>query len=272
MVLGISSFTYGWAIGADQEFAQTSMTEEDLVKKANEFGIKCIQLGDNLPIHSFSNHRLDSLRNITRENSIRLEIGAKELTPENLTHYISLASSLQAPLLRFIIDGPDYAPSIQEVVTIIKEALPKLVKEKITLGIENHDRFKAKELATIMDAVGSDRVGICLDCVNSMGAGEGLEYVSDILVPYTVNLHIKDFIVVRPPYKMGFTITGAPAGTGMTNVPMLMEKLSKYNRCQSAILEQWVPYENNLQQTIATEKLWVEQSIDYLKGLSYFKF
>ena len=271
MVLGISSFTYGWAVGVDQDLTSTPMTEIGLVKKSTEFRIKCIQLGDNLPVHIFSKERLDLLTKITQENLIRLEIGAKELTAENLAHYISLASSLQAPLLRFIIDGSGYEPSIQTVAAIIKEALPQLVKEKITLGIENHDRFKAKELASLMEVVDSERVGICLDCVNSMGAGEGLEYVSDILVPYTVNLHIKDLMVTRMPHKMGFTITGAPAGMGMTDVPMLMEKLSKYNRCQSAILEQWVPYENNLQQTIATEKQWAEQSIDYLKGLSYFK-
>ncbi len=50
MVLGISSFTYGWAAGADQDLTSTSMTEAELVKKATEFGVKCIQLGDNLPV------------------------------------------------------------------------------------------------------------------------------------------------------------------------------------------------------------------------------
>jgi hypothetical protein len=70
---------------------------------------------------------------------------------------------------------------------------------------------------------------------------------------------------------MGFTITGAPAGTGLTNVPLLMEKLAKYNRCQSAVQEQWVPWQNSLEETIHTEKKWAEQSILYLKSLSYFK-
>jgi len=270
MVLGISSFTYGWAIGTHSEQPSAPMSESNLIAKTTEFRLNCLQIGDNLPIHSFTKARLDSLKKTARHNSIRLEIGARILTKENLSSYINLAGKLHAPLLRFIIDGSDYEPSICTVIEIIKDALPKLKKSNITLGIENHDRFKARELAFIMEEVGSDQVGICLDCVNSMGTGEGLEYVADILVPYTVNLHIKDFKVERLPHKMGFTITGAIAGQGITNVPLLMEKLSKYNRCQSAVLEQWVPFETDEENTIRKEKQWAEASMKYLTSLPYF--
>jgi sugar phosphate isomerase/epimerase len=156
------------------------------------------------------------------------------------------------------------------VIHLLQDFLPEFKKNNMVLGIENHDRFKAQELAAIMEGIGSDRVGICLDCVNSMGAGEGLEYVADVLAPYTVNLHIKDFAIHRLPHKMGFTITGAPAGTGMTNVPLLMEKLTKYNRCHSAVLEQWVPWNHDLNKTIQLEREWAEAGVNYLKSLPYF--
>lgn len=157
------------------------------------------------------------------------------------------------------------------VIQIIKEVLPELMESNVTLGIENHDRFKSKELAAIMDAVANDHVGICLDCVNSLGAGEGLEYVADVLAPYTVNLHIKDFMIERVTHKMGFSVAGVPAGMGMTNVPMLMEKLAPYNRCQSAVLEQWVPWQQDLSKTIQVENEWAQQGINYLKTLPFFE-
>ena len=105
-----------------------------------------------------------------------------------------------------------------------------------------------------MDSIADERVGICLDCVNSLGAGEGLEWVSSVLIPYTVNLHIKDFTIQRFSHKMGFTVTGSPTGKGMTNVPRLLEKLAKYDRCKSAVLEQWVTPEEKIEDTLRKEK------------------
>jgi sugar phosphate isomerase/epimerase len=247
------------------------MTETDLVDQAVAMGLSCLQIGDNLPLHTFSPERLNVFINSVTKHSLRLEVGARGLTAKNLNDYLGICRQLKAPLLRFVIDGPGHEPRLKDVVQLLKDFLLELKKANVMLGIENHDRFKAKELAIMMAAVGSDQVGICLDCVNSMGAGEGLEYVADVLSPYTVNLHIKDFAIKRLPHKMGFTITGAPAGTGLTNVPLLMEKLAKYNRCQSAVQEQWVPWQNSLEETIHTEKKWAEQSILYLKSLSYFK-
>lgn len=271
MILGISSFAYGWGIGTESHWPAQPMLEDDLVTNAIAFGLACLQIGDNLPLHTFDQERLKRLSHAVKKHSLRLEVGARGLTPKNLETYLVLAQTLNAPLLRFVVDGPGYEPSASEVIRLLQDFLPELKKANITLGIENHDRFKAIELAGMIDAVGSERVGICLDCVNSMGAGEGLEHVADVLAPYTVNLHIKDFTVQRLSHKMGFTITGTPAGKGMTNVPMLMEKLMKYNRCQSGVLEQWVPLKESLEGTIVMEKQWAEEGVKYLKSLSYFK-
>ena len=58
-----------------------------------------------------------------------------------------------------MIDDTAYQPKPAEVIAIIREVLPELAQRNLTLGIENHDRFKATELAGIMEAVGSERVG-----------------------------------------------------------------------------------------------------------------
>lgn len=164
----------------------------------------CLQIGDNLAIHKFSEKRLQTLKDLTKKNNIRLELGAKELTPHHLQLYLELAAKLNAPLLRFVIDHDSYQPDINTIKSIIRNVLPFLKEKNIILGIENHDRLKVKEFATLMESINSSNVGICLDCVNSMGAGEGLEYVASILAPFTVNLHIKDFKVERLLHKMGF--------------------------------------------------------------------
>ena len=271
MVLGISSFTYGWAIGVEGNQPSKPMTELDLVMTAVEHGLHCVQIGDNLPIDTFEEERIAALKSFVQEKHMRLEIGARKLTAENLARYIALADTLEAPLLRFIIDGDHYEPDIGTVQSLIRDFVPELAKRKITLGIENHDRLKAKELAAIIDYIDSPWVGVCLDCVNSMGAGEGLEHVANILAPFTVNLHIKDFTCERLPHKMGFLVTGVPAGKGLTNVPLLINKIGAYNRCQSAVLEQWVPPSNDIVSTIIKESAWGREGIEYLKGFNVFQ-
>lgn len=67
--------------------------------------------------------------------------------------------------------------------------------------------------------LGSDWVGICLDTVNSLGAAEGIGVVVETLGPSVVNLHLKDFVVLRAAHMMGFSIEGRPAGRGQLDVP-----------------------------------------------------
>lgn len=265
MQFGISTYTYGWAIGIPGSYPAYPLTEQGLLDKAVELGIQLVQFGDNLPLHELPESRLQALQERAIREGISLEIGARKLTVEHLNGYIQLAERLNARLLRFVIDGPDYRPSVDEVVAILKEAVPELEKRRITLGIENHDRLKAAEFALIMKRVGSLRVGICLDSVNSMGAGEGLEQIVETMAPYTVNLHLKDFGIERLPHLMGFQIDGRPAGQGMLNIPWLVETIQRTGRCQTAILEQWVVPEANLEATIAKEDAWAVESIAYVR-------
>jgi 3-oxoisoapionate decarboxylase len=94
--------------------------------------------------------------------------------------------------------------------------------------------------------------------------------VSSVLMPFTVNLHVKDFVIQRVDHQMGFTVAGTPLGKGMIQLPKLLEKLAKYNRCESAVIEQWVPPEPTLAETIRKEEQWANKSIEYLKQLSSF--
>lgn len=267
MVLGISSFTYGWAVGVPGHLPAKRMDSLDLLNKALLFGLSCVQIGDNLPLHELSATTLEELKTLSQKHKLRLELGARKLTPEHLRRYIALTAYFEAPLLRFVIDGDNYEPDIVTVINIIRDVLSELEYNRITLGIENHDRFKARELANMMDTINHPRVGICLDCVNSLGAGEGLEWVSSVLAPYTVNLHIKDFNIKRHDHKMGFTVTGTEAGKGMLDTPELIKKLKVCKRCESAVLEQWIAPESTIEETVKKEARWAEAAIEYLKGV-----
>jgi 3-oxoisoapionate decarboxylase len=267
MLLGLSSYTYTWSVGVPGSIPEETMSICGLMERAEDKGIDLVQIADNLPLEKLSDEDLDLLRDYSETKNIGLEMGGKGLTPEHTIRCLEIAEKINSSLLRMVIDNQDFEPSIPEIKFIIRDLLPEFGKKRIKLAIENHDRIKAREFESIIQSIGSEWVGICLDSVNSMGAGEGFETVAEILIPYTINLHIKDFTIFRVPHKMGFVIEGRPAGKGMLNIPDLIKRTSQTGICRSAILELWTPPEQAIEATIKKEVKWADESIKYLKSL-----
>ena len=265
MQLGISSYTYTWAVGVHGSAPPMTLSANDLVDKAVSHGLNLVQVADNLPLEDMTNEYLEDLINYSFKQGITLEMGSRGLTPEHTLKCLRTAEIIHSSILRMVIDRQGYEPDLQTIISVISDLIPEFQSRKIRLAIENHDRFKAHEFAEIIRTVDSEWVGICLDSVNSMGAGEGFAEVSKILIPYTINLHIKDFTVRRAPHKMGIIIEGAPAGRGMLDIPGLVSTLADAGRCKSAILELWTPPEQAISSTLLKEENWASESIDYLK-------
>lgn len=265
MKLGISSFAYGWAFGAGGCAPPEPMDEQRLLDAARAHGISLVQFGDNLPLHMLGEAQMEGLAARAGRDGIEIEVGTRGLTVPRIVEYAAIARRLNARLIRVVIDDADYRPDKATVMAILRDLLPFL--DGLTLGIENHDRFPCAVLRDIVETVGSERIGICLDTANSLGAGEGLETVVGTLAPITVNLHVKDFQIERLPYLMGFTVSGRPAGAGMMNLPRILEQLAPYGRCRSAILELWTPPEPNLSDTLTKEAASVARSLAYLRPM-----
>jgi len=261
--LGISSYTFGWAVGVRGNEPATRLDEDGLLNKCGELGVKLLQVGDNLPLHEFDERRLARLAERAAREGVELEVGARRLTLERVTIYTRIARRLGVKLVRIIIDDAGYHPAPDEIIAVLRRCAALL--EGLTLGIENHDRLPAVVLREIIEAAGSERIGVCLDTANSLGAGEGIEHVSSVLAPLTVNLHIKDFGVQRAAHLMGFEVSGRPAGEGLLNVDSVLKKLAPFNRCATAVLELWTPPESSIAETIAKESRWARQSLTYLK-------
>jgi 3-oxoisoapionate decarboxylase len=267
MQLGISSYTYTWAVGIQGSMPPNPLSAFDLVDKTSGFGLRVVQIADNLPLESCSYQQLTDLAAYATDKKVRIEMGGRGLTLEHTIKCLDTAVLLNSSILRMVIDGPGYEPDLNSVITNVKRLVPELKSRKVKLAIENHDRFKAREFEKIILANGNEWVGICLDSVNSMGAGEGFETVSDILIPYTINLHLKDFSIKRVSHKMGLIIEGRPAGSGMLKISDLVTRLSVLNNCQSAILEMWTPPESSIEATLVKENNWANESIEFLRAI-----
>jgi sugar phosphate isomerase/epimerase len=246
---------------------EKSMTIWSLISKAAGFKVDCLQLADNLPLNWSDKEEMSNIRQFAQSHHIHIEIGGKGLTEENLQSHIEMALFFGSPILRMVIDGNNYYPEIDTITSVIRNGRRQLESVGITLALENHDRLHASSFRDIVEISGSGNVGICLDCVNSIGIGEDIETVLKYLAPYTVNLHIKDFSVKRVSHKMGFVIEGTPAGKGLLNLPRIIERLLPYGRCKSGILELWTPPAENLRETIQLEEAWARASVSYMKQI-----
>ncbi|MDX2195388.1 MAG: TIM barrel protein [Cytophagales bacterium] len=267
MDLGISTYTFTWAIGVSGHIPEVPMNIYALIDKALQYKVDSVQIADNIPLHTFTMQELSNLKQYAISKNIKIEIGTRGFTYENTLQYLKITKFFGSPFLRMVIDEKEYEPSLQAVKKLITQIIPYFEQENIILAFENHDRFKALEFEEMMHSTDTKHLGICLDSVNSMGGGEGFREVCDTLLPYTINLHIKDFHIQRVFHRMGIEILGTPAGKGMLDIPLLINKSKKYNKVQSAILELWTPMLQDIPQTIVLENDWANDSISYLKKI-----
>ncbi|WP_422079552.1 sugar phosphate isomerase/epimerase family protein [Ulvibacterium sp.] len=267
MNLGISSYTYAWAMGIAGHVPNKVMSAFELLEKAVQHGVNRVQIADNLPLHGHTFSELKAIKGFALENRLLIEVGMRGMTPKNLETYLELAVFFNSPFLRMVIDTESFEPEVDQIVEIVNEALPKFKDAGVVLAVENHDRFKASSFVEIIERTDKRWVGLCLDTINSLGADQTIGEVLAELAPYTVNFHVKDYEIRRKSHNLGFDVLGAPAGRGMMPIEMILKELAKYNRCQSAILELWTPPEESIKTTIAKEEQWATESILYLKNL-----
>lgn len=267
MKLGVSSYTFAWAIGAPGYPPAAPMNTFDLLDLAYELKVGVVQIADNLPLDQLSDSDLARLRAQADAHDIQIEVGTRGISADHLRRYLGLARFFTSPILRVVVDTRDDHPSPDEVIARLRPLLSALADADVILAVENHDRFTTDALIHIMRTLDSAHVGICLDTVNSFGALEGPAWVVDRLGPWTVNLHIKDFAVRRADHNMGFTVEGRPAGQGQLDVPWLLRQVRQHGRDFNAILELWPPPAETLDATIAKERAWAEMSVDYLRSV-----
>jgi 3-oxoisoapionate decarboxylase len=265
MRLGLSSFTYPWAIGVAGATPVRPLTAAGLLDGAARLGIRLVQIADNLPLERLPDDELRALRDHAGSLDVALEVGTRGIMPALLGRYMEIAAILGSPIIRTVVDTAEFQPTEDEILARLTPLLPELADRGITLAIENHDRFRARELVRLLNRMKSAQVAICLDTANSLGALEGPQVVFPSLAPWTVNLHIKDVAVMRAHHNLGFIVEGRPAGQGVIDIPWLLDLLRANGRDPNAIIELWPPAAPDLERTIAREREWAEQSVAYMR-------
>jgi len=277
--VGLSSYAFTWACGiSGYPLPPQPLTASNLVEKAAKLGVDVVQIADNIPLSRLSENDLKSLRALSDEKNVGLEVGTRGTMPEHLIQQINIAEFLGSSILRTLITDNDHnlgdkgsleieTRSLEKAECQIREVLPRLEAAGIILAIENYEQYTCRSLQRLVEKLGSDYVGICLDPVNSFGIAEDQRRITETLATRAVNLHIKDFRITRLPHRMGFLLEGTPAGEGILDIASLLEALPAKEAPISAIIELWTPYLGDIEETIRIEMEWAERSVAHLKLL-----
>jgi sugar phosphate isomerase/epimerase len=158
-------------------------------------------------------------------------------------------------------------------VTALRATLPRLESTGITLTLETYEQVPTRTLLGIVEELDSPHVGICLDPANCVSALEHPKDVVEACAPRTANLHVKDFAFARQEGWVGFTYSGAPLGEGLLDLDHELDAVylgdrppSTDGRAPSAIVEHWLPWQGDLDATLAAERDWTDRTLAALRA------
>lgn len=247
------------------------MTPLELLGKALELGVNCVQFSHNMPLEALSDEELLQIREFAADHGIRLENGMKGMTPEHLHRCIAVSEQIGAKLLRIITDFGSYEPPISEIITILKNSIPLIEQTGLVLAVENHDRLTAAEYAKIAEQLNHPLIGLVVDSTNSLSTEESMEEVLKWMAPHCVCFHLKDYVIKRSNSGIGLATVGASAGTGRLDIPKALDHLQKHAKQDfSTILESWMECGSSSEESLRKEETWARDSVAYLKKLPHF--
>ncbi|PZQ90709.1 MAG: sugar phosphate isomerase [Leifsonia xyli] len=265
--LGLGTYSFFWEgaaslpSGANPEPLPLS----GMLTRTAELGLGLFQICDYAPLLGFSAAELRELRAAADDLGIRLELGTKGVGPGHLRSFLDLAETLGARHVRSMVFAPDSRPTLVEAERMLRESLPAFASAGVQLGLETYEQVPSTALVALVESIGSDALGVCLDPANTVAALENPREVVARCAPYVTGIHVKDFAFSRRDGWVGFTLAGARMGEGLLDYAHLVDTVRPAERGITRIIEHWLPWQGDLDTTVALERDWTAHNVRYLK-------
>lgn len=268
MRIGIGTWTFGWSFGMPG-FPKPipTMTLLDLLEKAKELNVNLVQMGENTPLDTYGKELLEEISAKASKMGINLEVITESTDPHKLSRFLEIAKIMKSKIVRTYTLNEEVERGIASIIDNIRKVIREYEKENVTMLLENHEEISAMQLKEIVEGVGSKNIGILLDTGNSLGVEEPLYYVAEVLLPYTEEVHIKEYTIKRMEHKLGFEVFGVPVGEGRINIDKLIKTLIKAGKKHvHLIIEQWTPFQKTINATVRLEHMWAARNVEFLRN------
>ncbi|QKJ20633.1 sugar phosphate isomerase/epimerase family protein [Microbacterium hominis] len=229
-------------------------------------GVALFQICDYAPLEGMDAAALADAATAARDLGLTIELGTKGLEPERLARFLALAEVFDATLVRSMLLSPTSRPTLDEAEVWLRAAMPAFEDAGVTLALETYEQVATCDLVALIERVGSDRLGVCLDPANVVARLESPRACVEVAASLVKNIHVKDFAFARQDGWVGFTYGGAPMGSGLHDYPHLLETVTPRDRGVNEIVEHWLSWQGDAETTIRTEREWTRTTLEYLRS------
>ena len=262
-MIGLSTYSFFWQ---HSDRAPQPLDLPAMLHKTRELDADVFQICDFRPLLDQSGAQLRDLKALAKDLGITLELGTKGIAPAHLATFLELAKALGAKLIRGMVNTPEHRPGMAEAQALLKQSLPAYEAAGVTIALETYEQLSSTDLVNLVKAVDSPSLGICLDPANCVAALENPIDVIDRCAPYVANLHVKDFAFTRRGGWVGFTLEGAELGTGLLDYEYLMSAVAPESRGINRVIEHWLPWQGEFEETRRMENLWNVNNLAYMRS------
>ena len=244
MKIGVDSYCYHRYFGEvydSQTDPGTRWTTDDFVRRAIELKVDGVSL-ELCFFPQFDDAYLANLRATLDDAGIErvaawghpdgLEAGGNDAELRDMIRHIDTAVALGADVMRIVASSLMYrdeprGPQLAKLTEMLKEATGVAESKGVILAVENHIDYTATELLGLIEAVGSDHLGVNFDTGNCLRMFEDPVASARLLAPHTHATHIKDLMPTRggSPSEWDWW-ESVPAGHGLVDVPGVMTALA----------------------------------------------
>jgi len=270
MLLGLGSYAFRWSIGSPAFRPDTPATLADVIDETAELGCSLLQIADSTELEAMSNSEMRELRAQAEHRGVRLQTGTSGLTNERMLRYLAITRALGGDMVRLVLDSDDAHPGRAAAEVILRSVAPRFEDKGVAIAIENHFLTPSPRLVEIIQNVASPAVGACLDTANSVMIGEWPATTIELLAPYVLCMHLKDYAVVPDEHGVGGHVVGRLLGEGSLDIKAALAAVrpadERLHGELAVVLEQWLPLHEDPKATVKEERRWREINVTRAQG------
>jgi len=204
----------------------------EFVKKTREAGGEVAQVFHSM-VDDLDEAGLAQMRRTAEELDVMIEVHGGGAQRPTFERTMAQAAALGAKVIGCsfgMMTRPDKIATLAEWDQHVDQCRARLRELAdaakplgLTVGVENHLDFTIEELRDLIRYVDSPHAGVILDVGNPLGTLDDPLDAVDLLGPYTVATHYKDFAVEE--VARGFRLTMVPLGCGSLRLPEITQRL-----------------------------------------------
>ncbi|MBB3809933.1 sugar phosphate isomerase/epimerase family protein [Pseudochelatococcus contaminans] len=238
--LHLSGCGESWGFDGNYAFEKT-INLNKMMELAAEWGLDVLHITLVDLDNDVSPEHLSQVKANAKKHGLDLELNVSFDAPSDprvnatVEEALNIAHAIGAQLVKFSLDikrtAPLYGSSLRSDIVVqlaerireFKENLPLIEKYGIKIALENHCDLFADEVIWIVEQLHHPLIGACLDTMNSLVVGEGVEECVRKLSPYAYCVHFCDIKIVVDPN--GTHSIGTAVGQGDNDCVKIMQEL-----------------------------------------------